>query len=234
MIAGLGLAMPQAVAQSGERNSHRAAQEQSLPSNATNADEASAEPEEAPETEEISTLRKALYTAVRKARSSSGARYVARDEGFEAIARRHARDMVERGYMAHRSPDGDGPRERVLGVFPDFIGIAGENIAMRTIRPDETAAQTALAAVEAWIDSAPHRKNLLDQRHGHVGIGAADNGRAVYIVMLLASEPSLRPPEPEAEGAADGDVSNASEGAEPNAGTGTKPAETGAQTAPGS
>lgn len=162
----------------------------------TDDPEAEEEPQDEPETEEISELRKALYKAVSRARKSMGARKVEQDEGFETIARRHARDMVERGYMAHRSPEGDGPRERVFAIFPDFVGVAGENIAMRSIRPDESADETALGAVEAWVDSPPHRKNLLDQRHGHVGIGVADNGRATYIVMLLASEPSYRPPPP--------------------------------------
>ncbi len=188
-----------------------------------------AEPEDAPETDEIRTLRKALYKAVRRARSSSGARHVEQDEGFETIARRHALDMVERGYMAHRSPEGDGPRERVYAIFPDFVGIAGENIAMRSIRPDEDADETALAAVEAWMDSPPHRKNMLDQRHGHVGIGVADNGKATYIVMLLASEPSYRPPPPPEPRP---DIESIP-GAE-DMSTDSKPAENKAETAPGS
>lgn len=165
----------------------------------TEQSETNSAAEPAPETESLSKLRRALYTEVNRARSSVGARRVKRDTGFEAIAREHARDMVARTYMSHRSPEGDGPRERVLAKFPDFIGIAGENIAMRSIRPNESVEDTALAAVEAWIDSAPHRKNLYDQRHGHVGLAAAENGRAIYIVMLLASEPSLRPPPPKPE-----------------------------------
>ncbi|CDO60169.1 hypothetical protein BN1012_Phect1956 [Candidatus Phaeomarinobacter ectocarpi] len=162
----------------------------------TDDPEAEEEPRDEPETEEISELRKALYKAVSRARKSMGARKVKQDEGFETIARRHARDMVERVYMDHRSPEGDGPRERVFAIFPDFDGIIGENIAMRRIQPDASAAETALAAVEAWIGKVAHRENLLDQRHGHIGIGVADNGRATYIVMLLASEPSYRPPPP--------------------------------------
>jgi uncharacterized protein YkwD len=152
------------------------------------------------ESENLRALRLALYKEVNKARRSVGARQVERDAGFEAISIEHARDMVARTYMAHRSPEGDGPRERIMDKFPDFTGSAGENIAMRRIHPREDAQETALAAVEAWIDSPPHRKNLYEQRYGHVGLGAADNGRAVYIVMMLASEPSLRPlPEPEPE-----------------------------------
>ncbi len=201
----------------------------------TDDPEAEEEPEDEPETEEISELRKALYKAVSRARKSMGAREVEQDEGFETIARRHARDMVERGYMAHRSPEGDGPRERVFAIFPDFVGIAGENIAMRRIRPDESAADTALGAVEAWVDSPPHRKNLLDQRHGHVGIGVADNGRATYIVMLLASEPSYRPPPPPEPRPEPSSVmiENPSTGADGISGGG-KPAENGAEAAPGS
>lgn len=201
----------------------------------TDDPEAEEEPQDEPETEEVSELRKALYKAVSRARKSMGARKVQQDEGFETIARRHARDMVERGYMAHRSPDGDGPRERVFAIFPDFIGIAGENIAMRRIRPDESAADTALGAVEAWIDSPPHRKNLLDQRHGHVGIGVADNGRATYIVMLLASEPSYRPPPPPEPRPDPSTVIIDNPSLDANGTPGDeKPAENGAETAPGS
>lgn len=201
----------------------------------TDDPEAEEEPQDEPETEEISELRKALYKAVSRARKSMGARKVQQDEGFETIARRHARDMVERGYMDHRSPDGDGPRERVFAIFPDFIGIAGENIAMRRIRPDESPADTALGAVEAWVESPPHRKNLLDQRHGHVGIGVADNGRATYIVLLLASEPSYRPPPPPEPRPDPGTViiDDPSLDADGTSGEG-KPAENGAETAPGS
>ena len=201
----------------------------------TDDPEAEEEPQDEPETEEISELRKALYKAVSRARKSMGARKVEQDEGFESIARRHARDMVERGYMDHRSPEGDGPRERVFAIFPDFDGVIGENIAMRRIWPEASAAETALAAVEAWVDKTAHRENLLDQRHGHVGIGVADNGRATYIVMLLASEPSYRPPpppepRPDPSSVIIDDPSSGADGTS----NGVKPAENGAETAPGS
>lgn len=228
LLAGLmAAAAGQAALAQGDRNPGRSAP--SAADHSSDGSQAETEPQDAPETEEISTLRKALYKAVRRARSGSGARKVEQDEGFETIARRHARDMVERGYMAHRSPEGDGPRERVYAVFPDFVGIAGENIAMRSIRPDEDADDTALAAVEAWIDSPPHRKNLLDQRHGYVGIGVADNGKATYIVMLLASEPSYRPPPPPEPRP---DIES-TPGADDTSGD-SKSAENSAETAPGS
>ncbi|WP_422364634.1 CAP domain-containing protein [Pyruvatibacter mobilis] len=197
LLLGSTLALP-AAARDDDRS--RGSDEKKLTAEATESASGDSDITSVLDSETMRALRLALYKQVNKARGGVGARRVERDAGFEAIAIEHARDMVERRYMAHRSPEGDGPRERVMAKFPDFIGIAGENIAMRTIRPREDADDTALAAVEAWIDSAPHRRNLFDQRHGHVGLGAAENGRAVYIVMLLASEPSLRPlPEPEPE-----------------------------------
>lgn len=156
-----------------------------------------AETDDLAESDALSDLRQALYKAVNKTRAETGARSLERDVGFEAIARDHAHDMVDRKYMSHVSPDGKNPRDRMLARFPDFTGVAGENIAMRSIRKGESTKDTAFAAVEAWLGSPPHRKNMLSQRHGFAGIAAADNGRALYIVMVLTSEPSLRPPEPE-------------------------------------
>lgn len=145
-------------------------------------------------------LRDALYVEVNRARKAAGAEPVMRDTGFEDVAGRHADDMAARGYMAHQTPEGLTPRDRLTARFPDYIGVLGENLALRSHRPDETAAQAALATVEAWLDSAPHRRNMLDPRHTHAGLAAASGPLAVYVVMLLGSESSLAaPPPPEGE-----------------------------------
>lgn len=143
---------------------------------------------------EAAALRDALYAAVNRARRRAGAAALTRDTGLEDIAGRHADDMAARGYVAHVSPEGDGPRERLTARFPDYVGVIGENIAVRARTANMPATRVATQAVEAWLESAPHRANLLDPRHSHVGLAAASGPVAVYVVMLMGSESSLSAP----------------------------------------
>lgn len=160
--------------------------------------------QEADEAREPSELEAALYKEINRVRAAAGAGPVYRDIGFEELARGHAEDMAARGYQSHVSPDGDGVRERLMGRFPDYIGAVGENIAVRGIRRNRTAEQRAAAAVDSWLDSPPHRENMLNPRHNWVGIGEAQDARVLLLVTLFGSEtsglpdPSAPLPEPEA------------------------------------
>jgi len=67
-------------------------------------------------------------------------------------ARAHARDMAEHEHMAHEGSDGSLPKQRVERAGYVFKEI-GENVAAG----QETVAQV----MRTWIESPPHRENLL-------------------------------------------------------------------------
>ncbi len=93
--------------------------------------------------------------------------------------RLHARDMVDRGYIDHRSPDGKGPFDRLdeLGVSYSW---AGENLAVF---------QDVESAHMGWMRSDAHRVNLLNPAYQRGGVGiASDGGR-----LLLLTETFTRP-----------------------------------------
>jgi len=77
-------------------------------------------------------------------------------------ARSHARDMVERGYFAHESPEGLTPFDRMREA--GFRGCTmAENIAAGQPSP--------ASVVEGWRDSPGHCANMLDSRFEQIGVG---------------------------------------------------------------
>ncbi len=78
-----------------------------------------------------------------------------------AIARAHAADMINRKFFAHDNPDGESPFDRMSRAGLRY-SYAGENIAYdQTVEKIETG----------WMNSPPHRANILDPNFVEVGIG---------------------------------------------------------------
>ena len=95
-------------------------------------------------------------------------------------AARHAADMVARSYFAHEGADGSDIKERIqaTGYLPsDQRWVIGENLAWGT-----GALATPEAIVNAWMNSAGHRANVLHAEYREIGFGIAlgnpkaDNG----------------------------------------------------------
>ena len=76
-------------------------------------------------------------------------------------AQAHSTDMVRRGYFDHGA---FATRLRSFGVRAPYVG---ENIAAGT-RP-----LTPAMIVRMWIQSPPHRENLLDRGFRRIGVGVA-------------------------------------------------------------
>jgi uncharacterized protein YkwD len=79
-------------------------------------------------------------------------------------AQRHTEDMAARNRLDHSGSDGSSLRDRVQRAGYSFAKVS-ENLA--------AGQATAAAAVQTWLDSPPHRRNLLDPDLRHVGIGYA-------------------------------------------------------------
>lgn len=79
----------------------------------------------------------------------------------------HARDMVANGYFAHRSPRGVDFIDRLRKARYRAAG-AAENLGAGS---DVLA--TPLAMMIAWMESPPHRANLLEADYDEAGVGVA-------------------------------------------------------------
>jgi uncharacterized protein YkwD len=100
-----------------------------------------------------------VIRAVNQVRAQHGLRKLALDLRLERAARSHSRAMIRSGSFAH----GD-VRRRLAAV--GIRGIYGENLAWGV-------GSTAAAAniVQMWLNSPPHRANLLRPGFRRLGIG---------------------------------------------------------------
>lgn len=114
------------------------------------------------------------------------------DPALREVARSHSRDMADRDYMAHVSPEGDSfhdryarfdyrcerrDGDRILGgaenvaQFPFGVPVHdGDGGAVRTLA---TADELAAAVVGGWMDSPGHRENILREPWREEAIGVA-------------------------------------------------------------
>lgn len=108
---------------------------------------------------------------------------------LDRVAQEHAADMLARSYSGHRTPEGRGPSDRALAAgYPSGIG---ENIVEQRF--------SASAALEAWLSSPEHRRNILHPDCREMGLGlaigegydAAPGGYRVIWVQNLGGNLSL-------------------------------------------
>jgi uncharacterized protein YkwD len=129
-------------------------------------------------------LEAALHTAVNEIRAGQGLVRLVRDPALDAVARAHAEDMAARRYLAHETPEGLTPPDRLKRAGVAGITLAGENVGM-TSRLDPNR-----EIVSGWMESTVHRDNILAPVFNTTGIGvarAADG--SFYYTQLYASRP---------------------------------------------
>jgi uncharacterized protein YkwD len=81
---------------------------------------------------------------------------------LRCAARKHSKDMVDRGFFDHTNPDGEGPGDRFRKA--GYSGSKGsENIAMGTHGPSYT--------VDQWLASDGHCANMMNPGFSEIGVG---------------------------------------------------------------
>lgn len=102
-------------------------------------------------------------------RSSRALGPLRQDPVLERPALTHARDMVQRSYFAHDSPSGRKFEERIrlAGYLSGAQRWAvGENLAWGA------GTKAVLSSiVRSWMESPPHRANILKGRYDQIGVG---------------------------------------------------------------
>jgi len=112
-------------------------------------------------------IKVALRCVVNAVRAQRGLRALGANAKLTRAAKLHSDDMVARGYFAHESPGGVDLSARLRRVkYRPAAG--GENIAAGT-----DILSTPLVVVQGWLDSPPHRENMLGARFEEVGVGVA-------------------------------------------------------------
>lgn len=107
-----------------------------------------------------------MITLVNRERLSLSISPLVLDVSITNVAREKSLDMFKRRYFSHYDPDGKNAVDR-MDKANVIYKIVGENLAFA---PDILSAHSGL------MDSEGHRKNILDERFGRIGIGVMDGG----------------------------------------------------------
>ncbi|GAA2770843.1 sigma-70 family RNA polymerase sigma factor [Streptomyces showdoensis] len=111
-------------------------------------------------------------------RAEAGCGPLRADPKLSAAARAYGRDMVDRGYYGHTTPEGTDAGNRFETVGYSWSAWA-ENLARGQRDP--------AAVVADWMADPPHRSNLLDCRYRDTGVAAVSGPDGTIWVQELAT-----------------------------------------------
>lgn len=126
------------------------------------------------------SVQQQVIEGVNAQREAEGLPPLQPDPDLTRMALAHAQDMVARGYFAHVTPDGVRLADRFTqqGVEATWMG---ENIQRNTQPRDETAAE----AIRWFMNSAPHRANILHQQFNQIGVGVVEEPPGWFTFVLV-------------------------------------------------
>jgi uncharacterized protein YkwD len=133
------------------------------------ADDACAFAESPPGTVGPAAFAGSVFCLLNQERSSHGLASLRQDSRLARAANGHTASMRSGGYFSHDEPNGSTflSRIRATGYIKGARRwLVGENLAWGT-----SELGTPGALVDAWMDSPPHRANILESRFREIGLG---------------------------------------------------------------
>jgi uncharacterized protein YkwD len=117
----------------------------------------------------LDAVRAAILCLHNQIRDRSGMSLLTFNGKLRQAAEGHSAEMVQGGYFEHTSPSGSTMVSRILAsgfVRADQGWLLGENLEWGT-----GSMATPRGAVDAWMNSAGHRANILNRGFRQMGIG---------------------------------------------------------------
>src|SRR5262245_41260542 len=102
------------------------------------------------------------------------------DPALSKVAREYSCALARRGALSHADPAGVSVADRVRKAGKTF-GVVGENLASSTNVPDP-----AVTAVQSWMESPGHRKNILQPEFAETGVGVCRASATYYFTQVFA------------------------------------------------
>ncbi len=137
-----------------------------------------------------------LLASTNAERSGNGVGGLSINSQLASAAQAKANDMVTRNYWSHETPDGQQPWVFITNAGYQYLS-AGENLAYGFM--------TSSGTVTGWMNSPPHKANLLSGTFTEVGFGIANspsyvgNGPQTVVVAMYGKPQVLAatPPAPQ-------------------------------------
>jgi uncharacterized protein YkwD len=116
-----------------------------------------------------SQMENSITCLINEERTSHGLQPVVPNPDLRAAALSHSQDMVANGYFEHTSPSGVTFLDRIAatGYTQARSWVVGENLVWGL-----GTFSTPQSMVTAWMNSPPHRENLLKPVFREIGVAA--------------------------------------------------------------
>ncbi|PFO69122.1 serine protease [Bacillus cereus] len=131
------------------------------------AEQKPAEQKPAEEVKSLSEFEQRVVELTNAERTKQGLPALQIDTELSKVARIKSEDMQKNNYFDHNSPTYGSPFD-MMKKFGISYKSAGENIAQGQRTPEEV--------VQAWMNSAGHRANILNNGFTHIGVGYVESG----------------------------------------------------------
>jgi uncharacterized protein YkwD len=124
-------------------------------------------------------IENTIHARVNDRRRANGLDPIPKDDLLREIARSHSQEMGQQGYFAHESPSGEIYEDRYdqfgyncqVSTGDGRYATGGENIWVMTASSAPSAEVVASNAVEGWMASDEHRRNIMRPYWDDMGIG---------------------------------------------------------------
>lgn len=116
-----------------------------------------------------------IFSLINKERNKNNLPNFEIDENLQNVARLKAKDLVENSYFSHISP--------TLGT--PFEMLKNNGISYKTASENIAGNSSVSGAVESWLNSEDHKKNILSNDYNYTGIGVVDSIAYGKIIVEL-------------------------------------------------
>jgi uncharacterized protein YkwD len=118
-----------------------------------------------------SAYERSVVAAMNDVRVGHGLRPLKLDASLTAAARQHTFEMLNVGYFEHESANGGAFSKRIARFYTAGAGSweVGENLLWGSPSVDATR------AVQIWMESPGHRRNILSRSWRDVGVAAVNS-----------------------------------------------------------
>ena len=125
-------------------------------------------------------LERRVFKLLNAERVSQGLEVLDWSDDIAAVARLHSQNMAEGKFFSHRGSDGSMVDDRADRMGLGSWRVIGENIAYMRGYDDPAA-----LALEKWLESTAHRKNLLGPNWKESAVGVAITSDGTYYLTQV-------------------------------------------------
>lgn len=133
----------------------------------------------APQSRSIAEMETTVRQRINEIRRKRDLKPLEENEKLARLARAYSRRMAQKGFFSHTDPSGETAVDRARSADLSFA-LLGENIFKSVNAPDPVK-----LAVQGWMDSPGHRKNILRPGFTQTGVGIWREGKTYHYTQLF-------------------------------------------------